>query len=116
MLILRKGSQPDYRLCNQTVTVYHREGLTRQVFEKAFYEYTRQRARSAGVDTHEEDFLLVIPGNEQMLFPGDRVVLGVGPEIRSWGELNRQNFPTLSEIGQVRCRFFGGRMVHCEGK
>ena len=116
MLILRKGSQPDYRLCKQAVTVYHREGLTRQVYEKAFYEFTRQSSNAAGVDGAKEDFLLVIPGREQMLFPGDKVVLGVGPEVASWGELNRQNFPTLSQINQVKCRFFDGKMVHCEGR
>ncbi len=115
MLIYRSGSQPDYRLCDRTVTVYHREGLTRQVYHGAFYEYTRALPETPGVKA-EEEFLLVIPGQEQMLFPGDRVIAGEGPQLDSWEELNRGNFPTLSEIRQVKCRFFGGKMCHCEGK
>ncbi len=115
MLILKRGTQPDYRLCNMTVTVYHREGLTRQVYGNAFYEYTRCLPGTPGVGDGT-DFLLVIPGREQMIFPGDRVILGEGPQITDWGQLNKANFPSLSQIRQVKCRFFDRQMCHCEGR
>lgn len=41
--IKRRGCPVDYRLCNQTVTVYHRDGdkVTRTVHDKAFLDYKK---------------------------------------------------------------------------
>lgn len=114
--MLRKHAQPDYRLCKQTVTVYHREGLTRQVFDKAYYEYGRTLDTAAGADTGGASCLLVIPCREQVIFPGDKVVLGVGPKLTSWAALNPTAEPTLSVLREVKCKFLGKSMCHCEGR
>ena len=116
MLILRRGSQPDYRLCNMTVTVYHREGLTRQVFNRAYYEYASSLDTHKGVQAGDGSMLLVLPGPLQTVFPGDKVMPGVGPEMTDWGQLTPANTPGLRVIGQVACKFFGGKMCHVEAK
>ena len=39
----------DYSLCQDTVTVYHREGLTRQVLDGVCYEFTTHRQVDGGI-------------------------------------------------------------------
>ena len=51
----------DYSLCTGTVTVYHREGLTRQVLEGVHLECTRERSVNGGVESLGGTFLLIVP-------------------------------------------------------
>ena len=83
MLSVRRGCPIDYRLCNQTVTVYHKDGdkYIRAVYKRAFLDFKKtQNVDKTG--THEANsFLLVIPCDHQIIFPKDKVFLGEGPEI-----------------------------------
>ena len=105
----------DYSLCQMTVTVYHREGLTRQVLEGVHYEFTDHRAVEGGIEEKSRRFQLVIPGDRQ-IFPGDKVVLGVGPEITAWQALTVENTPTLGLVASVQPRYYRGKVCHIEAK
>ena len=107
MLRLRKDIPLDYSMCCMTVTVYHREGLTRQVLHNAHLEYTHQQTTHDGVDRAENGFLLVVPGALDMA-PGDKVVVGEAPAITTWQEA--KGFVAQS----VKPRYFYGRLCHTE--
>lgn len=105
----------DYSMCCMTVTVYHREGLTRHVIGNAHYEYTREEAVSQGIREAQRQFLLVVPGHCP-LQPGDKVVPGEGPEITAWSQLNLADVPGLGVIRSVKPRYFRGRLCHTEAR
>ncbi len=115
MLRKRQGLPLDYSLCTMTVTVYHREGLTRQVMEGVHYEWTREGAVSGPVSQGARQFLLVVPGGADIR-PGDKVVLGEGPEIESWARLNIGSDETLGVVASVKQRYFKGRLCHTEAR
>ena len=103
----------DYSLCNMTVTVYHREGLTRQVMEGVHYEFTSRREVTGGIEEKSRGFLLVVPG-ERDVRPGDKVLLGIGPEISGWDDLLPETTDTLGIVTSVQPRYYNGRIIHTE--
>ena len=105
----------DYGLCCMTVTVYHREGLTRHVLQGVHYEFTDTKQHTAGVNAPGRGFLLVVPG-EVKLALGDKVVLGEGPEVIAWESLNAAQVPTLGVIQSVKPRYFRGVLCHTEAR
>ena len=105
----------DYSLCNMTVTVYHREGLTRQVVAQAHYEFTDQRHISGGIVEVTRGFHLVIPGDFPIV-PGDKVVLGEGPEITRWEDLLPETHATLGVVKSVQPKYYGGQVCHVEAR
>ena len=105
----------DYSLCAMTVTVYHREGLTRRCLEGVHYEYTDRQETASGRTTLHRDFLLVIPG-EDPIAPGDKVMLGQGPTEFTWEALTPATVPTLSVVETVKPRYFRGRPCHVEAR
>ena len=120
MLMLRQLSPVDYRLCNQTVTVYHwdeKETYTTTVIEDAFLEHrTGKRIDKTG--QHEEDsFLLVIPGAEVRVAVKDKVLLGRGEEIstrEAWAALHPSKVPDLVVVKWVEPKYWRGQIVHTE--
>ena len=104
----------DYSLCCMTVTVYS-PGGDRRVLEGVHYEFTRQQQTAGGKASAEGSFLLVIPGSDPIA-PGDKVVLGKGPEDIPWEELNPAQTPTLGVVQTVKSRFFLGRPCHTEAR
>ena len=46
MLLRRPTCPVDYRMCNQTVTVYHKDGdkYIRTVYERAFLDYKKTQS------------------------------------------------------------------------
>ena len=76
----------DERLCTQTVTLYRRQGsaVQRIVLEGCYLEMEQRLSRDALGQQREYRFLLIVPGQEQMVFPGDRILEGIGPEELSW--------------------------------
>ena len=107
MLKLEKNIPLDYSLCCMTVTVYHREGLTRQVMQNVHWECTYEQSRSQGIDRCRNGFLLVVPG-EANIAPGDKIFPGVGPEAESW-----QTLPGFV-ASSVKPRHYMGRLCHTE--
>lgn len=115
-MLRRTNTVPlDYGLCCMTVTVYRREGLTRHVLRNAHYELTDELRHSAGVTQYGRPFLLVIPGQADLAV-GDKVLLGEGPEVIAWDELNIAKFPTLGVVQSVKPRYFRGRLCHMEAR
>lgn len=122
MLFRRKTSNPvRYDLCNQTVTVYRKaegkEEYTRKVYSQAFLD----RKKTVSVDktgSHEANsFLLVIPGDEQAVFAGDKVFEGIGPEISTaeeWRKFIPSTVPGLVVVSYADSKRWNGQIVHTE--
>ena len=107
MLQLRKGVPLDYGMCCMTVTVYHREGLTRQVISNAHLEFTHAQEAAGGITAERPAFLLVVPG-ELAISPGDKVAPGEGPAVTAWHQA-----PGFV-AGSVKPRYFMGSVCHTE--
>ena len=105
----------DYSLCQDTVTVYHREGLTRQVLQSVHYEFTTRREVTGGIARVSRGFHLVIPG-ECDIHPGDKVLRGIGPEGISWDDLLPETQPTLGIVTSVQPRYYKGNLCHTEAR
>ena len=97
----------DYSLCTMTVTVYHREGLTRRVLEGVHFEYNDTLSVSGGMESLDRSLLLVIPGFDPIR-PGDKVLPGIGPEVHRWEDL------TVGPVTSVKPRYFRNALCHME--
>ena len=129
MLKHRKNIPLDYSLCQDTVTVSHREGLTRRVVSGVHFEQTARRSLDTGRETEERGFLLIIPADRKYggysphivagdgqyggynphIQPGDRVYGGYGPHIQSWADT--AGFATAESVKPCR---FRGQICHTE--
>lgn len=112
------GNPFPYPLCDQVVTVY---GLldgkvTRRVVENAYYAYEDVRRETEEGSRLDRRFLLILPGDSQVIFPGDRVYDGLGPEITAdaWETFLPVTVPGLSEAEYARVWRWDGRIAHTE--
>lgn len=114
----------DYRLCNQTVTVYHwdsdAETCTRKVIEKgAFLDFRKVSNVDKTGSTEVNSFLLVIPCTDGKTIPvsaGDKVYHGVGPELGDgeWSRFIPAKVPGLVVVKTVDPKYWRGQLVHTE--
>ena len=119
MLFLRNACPVSYDLCKQTVTVYHNEGgqITRKVYEKAFFEQKKTQSVDKTGSREANSFLLVIPGDAQTVFVGDKVLEGVGPEISTTSELAAlipTTTPGVCVVKYADPKSWGSKIVHTE--
>ena len=119
MLMRKPGCPVDYRLCNQTVTVYHKDGntITRTVHDRAFLDLRKNKTVGKIGSKENSTFLLVIPGSTQTVFVGDKVMQGVGPEVTTredWAALIPATTPDLVVVEYVELRLWKGQLVHTE--
>lgn len=122
MIRIKRRKEPvDYRLCNQTVTLYHWDGkdtITRKLIEKgAFLDFRKNQSIGRTGSTEVNSFLLVIPCRESPVFVGDKVLHGAGPEIRSveeWSGFIPAAVPGLVVVKYIDPKYWMGRMVHVE--
>lgn len=119
MLIHRPTCPVVYRLCNQTVTVYRKEGdrYTRTVYDKAFLDYKKTQTVDKTGSREANSFLLVIPGNSQAVFVEDKVYDGVGPEIadrEAWAAFIPSKVPGLVVVSYADAKKWNGQIVHTE--
>lgn len=119
--IKRRGSPVDYRLCNQTVTIYHWDGkdtVIRRVIEKgAFLDFKKVQDVGKNGSTEVNSFLLVIPCSEIPVAVGDKVFHGEGPGIVSredWAGLIPSRVPGLVVVKWVDPKYWKDRLVHVE--
>lgn len=109
-----------YRMCSQTVTVYHKDGdtITRTVYEnKAYLDFRKNQNIEKTGNRETNSFLLVIPGSEQAVFPKDKVILGVGPEIAtaaSWADFIPSKVAGLVVVSYADPKYWRGQLVHTE--
>ena len=110
----------DYsKLCCQTVTVYHREKerYTRKVYREAFLDHKKTHSVDKTGSKEANSFLLVIPGQEQLVFVEDKVYAGIGPEISTteqWREFIPAKYPALMVVKYADAKCWDGRIVHTE--
>lgn len=121
MRIKRRSSPVDYRLCNQTVTLYHWNGgdsITRRVIEKgAFLDFKKVQSVSKIGSAEKNGFLLVIPCSEVPVAVGDKVFHGVGPVIATreeWVGFIPSKFPGLAVVEYVDPKYWKDRLIHVE--
>lgn len=109
-----------YRLCDQTVTVYHREGageITRTVIRRAFLDSQKNMNVVRTGSSESNSFLLVIPGSTVPVHVGDKVVRGEGPEVTTdaqWRELIPTKVEGLVVVKHVDPKWYRGELVHTE--
>lgn len=119
MLSVRRRPPLDYSLCRQTVTVYRQEApgqYSRRVFRRAFLERRRQVETGRTGSGGESAFLLVLPGEEVPVRPGDKVLPGEGPEIATreeWAAFIPARVPGLV-VEYVAPRYWKGKLCHTE--
>ncbi len=117
--VQRCGAPVSYEKCDQTVTVYRKSGDDYEHFvvHNAFLDFkTTQTVDKTGVST-VNSFLLVIPCDEQIVFKGDKVLLGEGPAITNreeWANWIPAKVDGLSVVRYVDCKYWQGKMCHLE--
>jgi len=104
----------EYPLCTQTVTVY-RTGdgqVLRQVLEGCYLEL---RDSALPQDARpDKSFLLVVPSPLQRVFPGDRLVPGIGPEVSDGSRLLPVYIKDLMTVKHVKRFYWDGVLSHIE--
>lgn len=119
MLLSNVFSPIKYDLCNQTVTIYHRDGekYTRNVHYKAFLDYRKTETTSKTGSQEANSFLLIIPGDQMSVLVGDKVIQGIGPECSTreqWSELIPAKVQGLVIVQYVDPKYWNGKIVHIE--
>lgn len=119
--IKRRTAPVDYRLCDQTVTLYHWDGAntyTRRIIENgAFLDFKKTQNVDKTGSQEANTFLLVIPGGAVPVAVGDKVLAGVGPEIASreaWAAFIPAKVPGLVVVKYVDPKYWRGSIVHTE--
>lgn len=111
--------RPDYRLCDQTVTVYRRNGrddISRTVFDRAFLDIKKVRNVEKTGSDGAMSFLLVIPGNADVR-EDDKAIHGEGPEIGTdaeWQQLVPSKVRGLCVVRWADPKYLGGEVCHIE--
>ena len=64
----------------------------------------------------ERKFLLIQPGESQQVFPGDRVLEGIGPEITEsqWPTFVPELVEKLGEVAYAKAYHWQGQFCHTE--
>lgn len=126
MFLRRKPCPVRYDLlCNQTVTVYRKveeNGAIRfekTIFKKqAFLDFKKTVSVGKNGASESNSFLLVIPGKVQTVFPGDKVLLGCGPDIPSRDYWAKEFIPAkvngLVVVEYADPKYWDGEIVHTE--
>ena len=121
MLVLRRTSSCpiDYSMCNQTVTVCRKEGanITATVHTNAFLDHKKTQSIDKTGSREANTFLLVIPGSEQKVFVGDKVLRGKGWPVSTreeWAALIPAKVPGLVVVSYADPKYWGNQMVHTE--
>ena len=117
--IKRRTCPVDYRLCNKTVTVYHKDGdtYTRTVYERAFLDFKKTQTVDKSGSKEANSFLLFIPGGTQAVFAGEKVMMGVGTEIATrdaWAAFIPSKVPGLVVVSYADPKYWNGQIVHTE--
>ena len=106
-----------YSMCDQTVTVYHKEGDTvaRRVAHGCYYRFEDSLSEDVRGLQFRRKFLLIQPGQAQ-IFPGDRILEGEGPVIdeSKWDRFLPSVVPGLSEAAYAAPWHWEGRICHYE--
>ena len=120
MVRIKPHAPVDYRLCDQTVTIYpwdRKDTYTRTVIDNAFFDWRKNRNVEKTGSTEANTFLLVIPCSEIPLAAGDKVFQGVGPEVatrEAWAQFIPAKVPGLVVVKYIDPKYWRGNLVHVE--
>ena len=108
----------DYGMCCQTVTVYRKavREISRTVIPGCYLRWQTEAGFDVLGHTLQRKFLLVQPGDMQLVFAGDRVFDGVGPEITAelWDSFLPQQVEGLGIVTYAVPYQWEGRFCHTE--
>ncbi len=108
----------DYRFCTQTVTVYRKtpDGILRYEIPNVFLRMQDECGFSSLGHRQERKFLLVQPGEKQLVFAGDRVYAGIGPVVtqEQWSSFLPEQVDGLAVAEFATAYFWEGRFCHTE--
>ena len=108
----------DYALCDRTVTIYRRQGdeILRQVAQGCYYCWQEEQILDERGRRKDTTCLLLMPGDTQRVFVGDRVFDGVGPEVslQEWAAFIPVKVAGLAEISYVQPFYWEGTLCHVE--
>ena len=109
-----------YSLCDKTVTVYRRENgkITRNVLENAFFQWSKALTSEEYGCAYQVEALLIVPCTELCIYPGDRVLEGVGPEVSEdeWDRFVPALVQGLYRLRSVKPCYWQGALCHVEGR
>lgn len=120
MLNIKRRSPVDYRLCNQTITIYHwdgRDAYTQQTIHNAFLDYRKNQNVDKTGSKEVNSFLLVIPTDKAIVAPKDKILQGEGSKIatrEAWSKLIPETTPGLVVVRYVDPKYYQGKLVHLE--
>ena len=104
----------DYSLCDQTVTVYRKEGeITRWVISNACLQTKVSTPTEPYGKSLEKTFRLIIPGDFH-LQPGDRIYEGIGPAEVHWRLFVPALIPQVYECAFAKPCYWEGEITHWE--
>ena len=89
----------------------------RTVFNRAYLDHKKTQTVDKTGNKEANSFLLVIPGATQAVFPGDKVLIGIGPEVttrEAWAAMVPATTPGLVVVSYADSKFWNGQMVHTE--
>lgn len=108
----------DYGFCDQTVTVYRKTpaGILRQVIPGCYLQMQDSAGFGELGQRQERKFLLVQPGKEQLVFAGDRIYAGIGPQItqQQWPAFLPEQVEGLAVAEYATAYFWQGCFCHAE--
>ncbi len=108
----------DYAMCCQTVTVYRKTpaGIQRTQLPGCFLQWENAVSYDRLGGQRERKFLLVQPGQCQQVFPGDRVLEDIGPEISEaqWPTFVPELVDNLGEVAYAKTYCWQGQFCHTE--
>lgn len=108
----------DYSLCDQTVTVYRRQGngVNRWTVKNCYYSWRQEQTEDESGVRRETKCLLIMPGKNVQVRIGDRVYEGTGPyvDVKKWGSFLPATVPGLAQINYVTPYYWEGELCHIE--
>ena len=108
----------DYSMCCQTVTVYRRTdaGIFRLEIPNCFIRWEDRMGFDKEGLWQDGEFLLIQPGQEQLVFCGDRVFEGIGPQIgiEDWEGFVPTAVTGLGEVNYASAYRWEGKFCHTE--
>lgn len=105
-------------LFDKTVTVYRLTdtGVERQELENCFFFWEDSLQEDEVGEHKDRKFQLIVPGPEQQVFTGCRVLPGIGPVIdaQQWPAFIPAQVENLCEVAYACPHFFCGQLCHTE--
>ncbi len=101
-----------YPLCDQTVTIYRLQGqqVFRRVAENCFFRWKDLVRQDEQGLRSQRSFLLIQPG-ENPIYPGDKILPGVGPEV---GGLDWESLDGCAVAAYAQPNYWQGKLCHWE--